>query len=110
MIVYVQFFAELSERWIVKLSSIVRYENSRDSESAYDSLPYKSPYVLFSNCCEQFSFHPFSEVADPYYQKFNCFRPTGKGPKISNPHYVKGQGAVIEVSTFGGEWIRFMNF
>ncbi len=73
MIVFAQFFAKLSERRVVELSSVIRYEDPGDSEPAYNRLPHKSPHVLFGDCCEWFGFHPLLEVVDPYHQKFHLF-------------------------------------
>jgi hypothetical protein len=109
MIVYAQFFAKLSERRVVELSFVIKYEDPGDSKPAYNRLPHKSPHVLFGDCCEWLGFHPLHEVVDPYHHKFHYFRPIGNGFMISSPHWTKGQGAVIGVSTSDGEWTRLPN-
>ena len=70
MIAYPQFITELSERRVVELSSVARYESLGDSKSTYDHLPYEPSYVLLRDCREWFGFHPLDEIIDANDEEF----------------------------------------
>ena len=57
-----QLWAKALERVVVKLLPVIQDQDSRDLVSADDVPPDKTPYVLFCDEGQGFSFYPFGEV------------------------------------------------
>ena len=63
MVLHPQLLAKVSECVIVKLFSIVRDEDLRNSELVDDAFPNK--VTVLQDGCQWFCFYPFGEVVDP---------------------------------------------
>ena len=71
MIVDSKLFTKIPEKGVIKLSSILRYQYSRYPKSTHNALLNEILGVLLCNFCQGYSFYPFGEVINPYYQKFH---------------------------------------
>ena len=67
MVVDSKLFTKISERCVVKLSSIVGHKHPWYSEPAYDTLPDEVLNILLCDFRQGFSFDPLGEVIDSYY-------------------------------------------
>ena len=90
MIVDSELFTEILERCVIKLLSIVRHKHSWYSKPAHNTLPDEVLNILLCNFHQGFSFHPFGEVINPYYQKFHLSGPSRKGTQNIQPPLCKG--------------------
>ena len=79
MIVDSKLFTKISERCVIKLSSIVRHKHSRYSKPAHNTLPDEVLNILLCNFRQGFSFHPLGEVVNSHHQKFHLSGPSRKG-------------------------------
>ena len=61
-----QLLAEVFECVVIKLLSIFRDKDFKDSEATNDDLPHEALNVLLNDCGQGFYFNPFSEVVDSY--------------------------------------------
>ena len=91
--------AEISERVVVELLSIVRDDDPQDSEVVNDTLPDEASDIFLHDSGQWFCLDPFGEVVDPYDKKFELPYCHGEG---SNPHWAISQGALIGVSSSDG--------
>ena len=78
MIVDSKLFTKIPEMCVIKLSSIARHKHPRYPKSAHNILPDEVLNIMLCNFCQEFSFHPFGEVINPYHQKFHLFGPSRK--------------------------------
>ena len=62
MVFDIQLGTQFSARFVVELSSIVRHQDSWNSESTHDALPDEVLDIFLSDCCQGFCFHPFGKV------------------------------------------------
>lgn len=77
----------------IKLSSVVRDDDPRDSEFAHNVLPDEVLYLGFGNYCQRFCFNPFGEIINSHKQKIYLLLTWGgSGPTMSIPHVENGQG------------------
>ena len=79
MIVDSKLFTKIPERCVIKLPSIVKHKHSRFPEPTHNTLLDEVLNILLCDFCQGFSFHPFGEVINPYYQKFHLSGPCWKG-------------------------------
>ena len=75
MIVDSKLFTKISERCVIKLSSIVRHKHPRYSKPTHNTLSDEVLNILLCDFRQVFRFHPFGEVINPYYQKFHLSGP-----------------------------------
>ena len=90
MIVNSKLFTKIPEWCVIKLSSIVGHKHPRYSEPAHNTLPDEVLNILLCDFHQGFSFHPFGEVIDPYYQKFHLSGSCWKGTQNIQPPLCKG--------------------
>ena len=90
MIVDSKLFTKIPERCVIKLSSIVRHKHPQYSKPAHNTLPDEVLNILLCNFRQGFSFHPFGEVINPYYQKFHLSGPSRGGTQNIQPPLCKG--------------------
>ena len=76
MVLYPQFFVEISEFSVVKLSPIVRDDDARDSKLANKSLPHEVLYLRLYYDCKRFCFHPLHKIINSNDQKLYLFLTT----------------------------------
>ena len=85
MIVDSKLFTKFSERYVIKLPSIVRHKHPRYSKSAHNTLPDEVLNILLCNFRQGFSFHPLGEVINSYHQKFHLSGPSWEGTQNIQP-------------------------
>ena len=85
-----QLLIEIFKRIVVELLSIVRDEDPRDSEAAYDTFPDETLDIFLHDRGQRFCLDPFGEVVDPY-------------DKELEPSYRHGEGSYY-VQPLLGEW------
>ena len=90
MIVDSKLFTKIPERCVINLSSIVRHQHPRYPEPAHNTLLDEVLNILLYDFCQGFSFHPFCEVINPYYQKFHLSGPCQEGTQNIQPPLCKG--------------------
>ena len=90
MIVDSKLFTKIPERCVIKLSSIVKHKYPRYPKLAHNTLPDEVFNILLCDLHQGFSFHPFGEVINPYYQKFHLSGPCWKGTQNIQPLLCKG--------------------
>ena len=85
MVLNPQLLAKIPECIIIKLLSIVRHEDSRDSETADDVFLDESSDIFLYDNGQWFDLDPFGEVVDPYDEKLELLYGNGEGS-----YYVQG--------------------
>ena len=90
MIVDSKLFTKIPERCVIKLSSIVGHKHPWYSEPAHNTLPDEVLNILLCDFRQRFSFYPFSEVIDLYYQKLHLSGSYWKGTQNIQPLLCKG--------------------
>ena len=74
-----QLLAEILECIIIELLSIVRHEDSGDSEMADDVFLDEASDIFLCDNGQWFGLDPFGEVIDPYDEKLELSYGNGEG-------------------------------
>ena len=93
---------EILECIIVKLLSIIKNEDPRDSKAANDAFPDKAQDILLRDSGQWFYLNPFGEVVDPYDEELTLLYGNGKGSYYVQSPLGERSGALIGVSSSVG--------
>ena len=89
-----QLLADIPECIIVKLLSIIKDEDSKDSEVANDAFPDEVLDIFLSDSSQGFYLNPFSEVVNPYDEELELLYRHKEGSHYVEPPLSKWPGSI----------------